>query len=172
MTFMSNSPSSEWASRIGVASLGFFVGWLVIYFVRRFTTFTPQLLSATVSIVVGGAVGKWFLRAKAAVLYYYPIGLWSRSSCTTSCIFGKLVILCFCPHCQGTSPCPVPSKNYFAIPCHQTREIVIGAPASAASGAGGSRSHRHLQSGRLAHSCLCYSRTSRFQSFYQDTATH
>ncbi|MBI4521938.1 MAG: hypothetical protein HY701_13960 [Gemmatimonadetes bacterium] len=65
---MSNVPA------VGAFALGIVIGWLVRYFVRRFSTFTPQVLGTVVSIMLGGAVVK-FLEADKVVWWFYPIGL-------------------------------------------------------------------------------------------------
>jgi hypothetical protein len=59
---------------IGATSLGIVIGWLVRYFIRRFKTFTPSVLSSVLSIVLGGAAIK-FLAADKTVWWFYPIGL-------------------------------------------------------------------------------------------------
>lgn len=59
---------------IGATSLGVVVGWLVRYFVPRFETFTPAILTSVISIGLGGVVIK-FLENDKTVLWYYPIGL-------------------------------------------------------------------------------------------------
>jgi predicted membrane channel-forming protein YqfA (hemolysin III family) len=59
---------------IGSTSLGIVIGWLVRYFIRRFTTFTPMVFGSLVSIILGGAALK-FLDADKTVWWFYPIGL-------------------------------------------------------------------------------------------------
>ena len=59
---------------VGATSLGVVIGWLVRYFIRRFTKFTPMVFGSLVSIVLGGATIK-FLDADKTVWWFYPIGL-------------------------------------------------------------------------------------------------
>jgi hypothetical protein len=59
---------------LGACSLGIVIGWLVRYFIRRFTTFNPQVLSTLVSILVGGVVIR-FLDGDKTAWWFYPIGL-------------------------------------------------------------------------------------------------
>lgn len=59
---------------VGSTSLGVVMGFLVRYFIRRFDTFAPGVLSSVISIVLGGAVIK-FLGADKNVWWFYPIGL-------------------------------------------------------------------------------------------------
>jgi hypothetical protein len=65
------SPSGR---RTGTTCLGIFIGYLAMYFVRRFTTFSPQVFGSLLSVVVGGAVLK-FLGADRDAWWFYPIGL-------------------------------------------------------------------------------------------------
>ena len=59
---------------IGATCLGIVIGWLVRYFIRRFTRFTPMVLGSVLSIVLGGAVLK-FLAADKSLWAFYPTGL-------------------------------------------------------------------------------------------------
>jgi hypothetical protein len=59
---------------IGGTSLGIVVGWLVRYFIRRFSTFGPAVLSSVLMMVFGGAVIK-FLGEDKNAWWFYPIGL-------------------------------------------------------------------------------------------------
>ena len=59
---------------IGVTCLGIVVGWMVRYFIRRFTKFGPGALSSVLSIILGGAVLK-FLSVDNVTIWFYPIGL-------------------------------------------------------------------------------------------------
>ncbi len=59
---------------IGATCLGAVVGWLVRYFIRRFSTFGPMVLGSVLSIILGGAVIR-FLEADRTVWWFYPIGL-------------------------------------------------------------------------------------------------
>lgn len=59
---------------IGVTCLGIVVGWMVRYFIRRFTKFGPGVLSSLLSIILGGAVLK-FLSVDNVTIWFYPIGL-------------------------------------------------------------------------------------------------
>ena len=58
----------------GAMSFGVVVGWLVRYFIRRFSAFTPKTLSAVISIVGGGTVVR-FLAADVRAVWLYSIGL-------------------------------------------------------------------------------------------------
>lgn len=58
---------------LGSLALGLFVGWLVIYFLRRTKRFDVKGLSLVISAVVGSAVLK-FLGAGQS-MWFYPIGL-------------------------------------------------------------------------------------------------
>jgi hypothetical protein len=59
---------------IGATSLGIVVGWLVRYFVPRFETFTPAVLSSVLTIGLGGAAIR-FLETDKTVWWFYPIGM-------------------------------------------------------------------------------------------------
>jgi hypothetical protein len=59
---------------IGATSLGIVIGWLVRFFIWRFKTFSPSVLSSVISILLGGAVTK-FLSHDENVWWFYPIGL-------------------------------------------------------------------------------------------------
>ena len=65
---------SHVVAAIGATCLGIVVGWLVRYFIRRFTSFSAASLTSVVSIVAGGAAIK-FLGKDNSVWWYYPIGL-------------------------------------------------------------------------------------------------
>ena len=59
---------------IGSLSLGIVIGWLVRYFIRRYSSFGPKALSSTISILAGGGVLKYF-DPNANIIWFYPIGL-------------------------------------------------------------------------------------------------
>lgn len=59
---------------IGSTCLGIVVLCISWYFVRRFNSFTPQTLSAVISIILGGVVAG-FLSEDKSVWWFYPIGL-------------------------------------------------------------------------------------------------
>lgn len=64
----------QYIPAIGATALGIVVGWLVRYFIRRFTTWTPSILGSVITITLGGAAIK-FLDNDKTVLWFYPIGL-------------------------------------------------------------------------------------------------
>jgi len=59
---------------IGSTSLGIVVGFLVRYFIRRFSKCTPAALGSIISIAVGVTAVK-FLAETPTVWWFYPIGL-------------------------------------------------------------------------------------------------
>jgi NhaP-type Na+/H+ or K+/H+ antiporter len=65
---------SEIVNAIGTVSLGAYVGWLGRYFVRRFKTFTPSVLGALLSVLLGAVIIR-FLSGNPNLWGYYPIGL-------------------------------------------------------------------------------------------------
>ncbi|MBI2069565.1 MAG: hypothetical protein HYT79_03105 [Elusimicrobia bacterium] len=64
----------EWVPRIGSASLGVVIFWVVCYFVRRFEKFTLKTLTSVIGLLVGGAVVK-FVGDDKTLLAWYAIGL-------------------------------------------------------------------------------------------------
>ena len=58
---------------IGATCLGVVVGWLVRYFVPRFSTFGPAALSSVLSIALGVAIR--FLEPGKSIWWFYPIGM-------------------------------------------------------------------------------------------------
>src|SRR5690349_6772044 len=67
----------DWVVAAGSLCLGIVIGYLVRYFIRRFQKFTPAALTSVVSILVGGAVAKFFQTSDQAAwaLWLYPVGL-------------------------------------------------------------------------------------------------
>ena len=59
---------------IGATCLGIVIGFLVRYFIRRFSNFGAGALGSVITIILGGAVIK-FLEADKSVWWFYPIGL-------------------------------------------------------------------------------------------------
>src|ERR1035441_9414277 len=59
---------------IGSTCFGIVIGWLVRFFIFRFRTFTPNVLSSVISLMCGAATMR-FLSADPNVLWFYPIGL-------------------------------------------------------------------------------------------------
>jgi hypothetical protein len=59
---------------IGAMCLGIVIGWLVRFFIWRFETFSPSVLSSVISILLGGGITR-FLSADPNVWWFYPIGL-------------------------------------------------------------------------------------------------
>jgi hypothetical protein len=63
---------------IGSACLGAVIGYLVMYFLTRFTTYTPKVLGSLISVILGGTVvgfiGKLGSNLKD-VFAYYLIGV-------------------------------------------------------------------------------------------------
>jgi len=61
---------------IGSTCLGIVIGWLVRFFIWRFKQFSPSVLSAVVSVILGGAVAKYLGPTNDPnVWWFYPIGL-------------------------------------------------------------------------------------------------
>jgi uncharacterized membrane-anchored protein YhcB (DUF1043 family) len=62
---------------IASACLGAVIGYLIMYFVTRFTSYTPKVLGSLISVILGGTVvgflGK--LSNIRQVFSYYVIGL-------------------------------------------------------------------------------------------------
>src|SRR5437763_13347707 len=63
-----------WVSRAAVAEpgryggilLGSVVGWTLYYFVRKYSVFSPKMLAATLSAVVGGEALAWIAQLRAS----------------------------------------------------------------------------------------------------------
>ena len=62
------------APAIGSLCLGIVIGWLVRYFIKRFKSFSPSVLSSVISII-GGATATRLLASDSTVVWYYPMGL-------------------------------------------------------------------------------------------------
>lgn len=75
---------------IGATCLGIFMGWMVRYFVFRFTEFTPQVLGMTVSVLTGGAIVGFLSNDdnKSETVWFYPIGL--LIGCILYSLFGLM----------------------------------------------------------------------------------
>lgn len=59
---------------VGATCFGIVIGLLVRYFLRRFETYTPQILGTVISIIAGGSAVSFFDTNKSAI-WFYPIGL-------------------------------------------------------------------------------------------------
>lgn len=60
-----------WVIALGSISLGAVVGWLIRYFIRRFKRFTPQALTAVLSVVVGGSIVRLLTTNDLAIWFYF-----------------------------------------------------------------------------------------------------
>ena len=61
---------------IGALCLGIIIGWLVRELVPRFKNVSVKVLSAVVSVVIGGVVLAFLSRASDdTTIWFYPIGL-------------------------------------------------------------------------------------------------
>jgi hypothetical protein len=62
---------------IASACLGAIVIYIAMYFVTRFTSYTPKVLSALLSVILGGAVVAFLgkMSSVKTVFSYYAIGL-------------------------------------------------------------------------------------------------
>lgn len=60
---------------IGATCLGIVMGWLVRYFLERFTQFNIRILTSVVSVLCGGAVIKMFPDPFQYAGWFYPVGL-------------------------------------------------------------------------------------------------
>jgi hypothetical protein len=65
---------TQYVPAIGATCLGIVIGYLVRYFIRRFSNFGAGALGSVITIILGGAVIK-FLEADRSVWWFYPIGL-------------------------------------------------------------------------------------------------
>jgi len=64
------------AADIGAIALGMFVGYLVWFFVSKFSAFNVSGLTSILGAVLAGAALKYLTQAQnAQILMYYPIGL-------------------------------------------------------------------------------------------------
>jgi hypothetical protein len=57
--------------------LGAVIGWLVVYFVTRFPSYTPKVLGSLISVILGGTVVGFLAKLGSVreTLSYYLIGL-------------------------------------------------------------------------------------------------
>ena len=60
---------------VGATSLGTFIGWLVMYFVRRFKNYNPVILGALIAALLGGNGALVFLDENNESIWLYSIGL-------------------------------------------------------------------------------------------------
>jgi uncharacterized membrane protein len=61
----------------GSACLGGVIGYLVIFFVTRFDTYSPKVLSALIGAILGSAVIGFLTKLSGYkdAIWYYPVGL-------------------------------------------------------------------------------------------------
>jgi uncharacterized membrane protein YeaQ/YmgE (transglycosylase-associated protein family) len=60
---------------IGLICVGFIVGWLILFFLRRFQNFTVEVLGGILGLIFGGVVLSFLQMADKTDIWYYPIGL-------------------------------------------------------------------------------------------------
>ena len=61
---------------VGSTCLGIVIGWLVRFFIWHFKQFSPSVLSAVVTVILGGAVAKYLGPTNDPNVWrFYPIGL-------------------------------------------------------------------------------------------------
>jgi len=60
---------------LGLLCVGFLVGWMILFFLRRFQNFTVDVFGGLLGAVFGGVILSFIQLADKTDLWFYPIGL-------------------------------------------------------------------------------------------------